>query len=196
MELELPDLGLIPIRDAETGEQMLVDTHDAGFRKRFARIAAQREADLRQAFVRAGVDTLELSTDDDLVHAVMRFADLRKRRSRLSGRGHLPAHMRSGMSPPHPTRPWRNPRDTARHLPVAPVPVAAAGAAAAGAAVPVAAAAQEEAGAALCQPVHRQGRPWAPARACAATSRRCCSCWPSRPCCLPRRARSPWSACR
>ena len=95
MELELPDLGLIPIRDAETGEQMLVDTHDAAFRKRFARIAAQREADLRQAFARAGVDTLELSTSDDLVHAVMRFTELRKRRSRLSGAANLPAHLRS-----------------------------------------------------------------------------------------------------
>ncbi len=85
MELDLPDLGLVPIRDAETGEQLLVDTHDAGFRRRFARIAAQREAELRQSFVQAGVDTLELSTDDDLVQTVMRFADLRKRRSRLSG---------------------------------------------------------------------------------------------------------------
>ena len=85
MELDLPDLGMVPIRDAETGEQLLVDTHDAGFRKRFARIAAQREADLRQTFAQSGVDTLELSTDDDLVQAVMRFADLRKRRSRLSG---------------------------------------------------------------------------------------------------------------
>ena len=86
-ELDLPDLGLIPIRDAETGEQLLVDTHDAGFRKRFARIAAQREADLRQALVRAGVDTLELCTDDDLMESVLRFTDLRKRRSRLSGAG-------------------------------------------------------------------------------------------------------------
>ncbi|MEP6968877.1 MAG: DUF58 domain-containing protein [Betaproteobacteria bacterium] len=85
MELDLPDLGLVPIRDAETGEQLLVDTHDAGFRRRFARIAAQRESELRQAFVLAGVDTLELSTDDDLVQTVMRFADLRKRRSRLTG---------------------------------------------------------------------------------------------------------------
>lgn len=93
MELELPDLGLIPIRDAETGEQLLVDTHDAGFRKRFARIAAQREADLRQIFARAGVDTLELSTDGDLVQSVMRFAELRKRRSRLSGSTSLPAHL-------------------------------------------------------------------------------------------------------
>ena len=82
LELELPDLGLIPIRDSETGEQLLVDTHDAGFRKRFARIAAQREADLRQSLARAGVDSLELSTDDDLAEALMRFTDLRKRRSR------------------------------------------------------------------------------------------------------------------
>jgi uncharacterized protein (DUF58 family) len=94
MELELPDLGLIPIRDAETGEQLLVDTHDAGFRKRFARIAAQREADLRQIFVRAGVDTLELSTDDDLVSSVMRFAEMRKCRSRLTGSRAMPAHLR------------------------------------------------------------------------------------------------------
>ena len=98
LELELPDLGLIPIRDAETGEQLLVDTHDAGFRKRFARIAAQREADLRQALARAGVDTLELSTDDDLVDAILRFTDLRKRRSRSSGAhaaaGRLPTHLR------------------------------------------------------------------------------------------------------
>ncbi len=92
MELDLPDLGLVPIRDAETGEQLLVDTHDAGFRKRFARIAAQREADLRQAFVQAGVDTLELSTDDDLVQTVMRFADLRKRRSRVSGASSVAVH--------------------------------------------------------------------------------------------------------
>ncbi|WP_326533277.1 DUF58 domain-containing protein [Pseudorhodoferax sp.] len=95
LELELPDLGLIPIRDAETGEQLLVDTSDAGFRKRFARIAAQREAELRQALGEAGVDTLELSTDDDLAGAVLRFAELRRRRSRLSGAGGgLPTHLR------------------------------------------------------------------------------------------------------
>ena len=93
MELQLPDLGLLTIRDAETGEQLLVDTHDAGFRRRFARIAAQREADLRQALVRAGVDALELSTDGDLVDAVMRFTEMRKRRSRRTAGG-LPAHLK------------------------------------------------------------------------------------------------------
>ncbi|TAG36562.1 MAG: DUF58 domain-containing protein [Polaromonas sp.] len=93
LELELPDLGLIPIRDSETGEQLLVDTHDAGFRMRFARIAAQREAGLRQSLAQAGVDTLELSTDDDLVNALVRFTDLRKRRSRATAGGVLPQHL-------------------------------------------------------------------------------------------------------
>src|SRR5256714_10114844 len=86
LESELPDLGLIPFRDAETGEQVLVDTHDAGFRRRFAAAAAKREAALRGAFAEAGVDVLELSTQDDLVESIRRFAELRKRRSRTAAR--------------------------------------------------------------------------------------------------------------
>jgi uncharacterized protein (DUF58 family) len=109
LELDLPDLGLIPIRDAETGQQLLVDTHDAGFRQRFARIAAQREAQLRESLGRAGVDTLELSTDDDLAEAVMRFIELRKRRQRLGREGlagrpvptQLPTRTRQGLGIRH-----------------------------------------------------------------------------------------------
>jgi len=86
LELNLPNLGLIPIRDAETGEQLLVDTSDPGFRQRFTRLAAQREAQLREGLARAGVDTLELSTDDDLAEALRRFIDLRHRRVRPPGR--------------------------------------------------------------------------------------------------------------
>jgi uncharacterized protein (DUF58 family) len=93
LELDLPDLGLLTIRDSETGEQLLVDTHDAGFRKRFARIAAQREAELREGFMRASVDALELSTDGDLVDAVVRFAEMRRRRVRFAS-GSMPAHLR------------------------------------------------------------------------------------------------------
>ncbi|WP_225784158.1 DUF58 domain-containing protein [Xenophilus sp. Marseille-Q4582] len=93
LELDLPDLGLVPLTDAETGEQLWVDTHDAGFRRRFARLAADRETALREALARAGVDALELSTEDDLVQAIVRFSDLRKRRVRTgrSGPATLPA---------------------------------------------------------------------------------------------------------
>jgi uncharacterized protein (DUF58 family) len=93
MEQTLPDLGLLTLRDAETGEHLLVDTHDAGFRKRFAHLAAQRETQLREGLARAGVDTLELATDDNLVDALVRFVELRKRRARLSS-GSLPAHLK------------------------------------------------------------------------------------------------------
>ena len=94
LEMELPDLGLLVIQDSETGEQVFVDTHDRGFRKRFAELAAKREEELRTAFRQAGVDALELATDDDLVDAIMRFADLRKRRSQLAtGGATLPAHI-------------------------------------------------------------------------------------------------------
>ncbi|MBE7939273.1 MULTISPECIES: DUF58 domain-containing protein [Ramlibacter] len=95
MELDIPDLGLLTLRDAETGEQLLVDTHDAGFRRRFARVAAQREAELRAALAQAGVDALELSTGGDLAEAVLRFAEMRRRRSRLSSGAGFPAHLQA-----------------------------------------------------------------------------------------------------
>ena len=94
LELELPDLGLITIRDVETGEHLLVDTHDAGFRNRFSRIAAQREGELRQSLAQAGVDTLELSTEDDLVESVARFVDMRKRRNQR----HVKPILRTGTA--------------------------------------------------------------------------------------------------
>jgi uncharacterized protein (DUF58 family) len=93
LEMELPDLGLLVVQDAETGEQMFVDTHDRGFRRRFADAAARRETKLRSAFARAGVDALEVSTEDDLLDAILRFADLRKLRRRWAASGHLPRHL-------------------------------------------------------------------------------------------------------
>ena len=84
LEMELPDLGFVLMRDAETGEQLFVDTHDRSFRRRFAALASDQEQKLRSAFGQAGVDALELSTDDDLVNAILRFADLRKRRRQLA----------------------------------------------------------------------------------------------------------------
>jgi uncharacterized protein (DUF58 family) len=94
MEMALPDFGLFMMRDAETGEQLFVDTHDRAFRKRFAALAERRERELRSSFSQAGVDALELSTDDNLVDAVLRFADLRKRRRQLAAGASLPKHLR------------------------------------------------------------------------------------------------------
>ena len=99
LEMALPDIGLVTMRDAESGEQLVVDTHDRGFRERFAAAAQRREAALLEGLARAGVDTLELATDADLLDAILRFADLRKQRSRLAnwsgrpGRASVGAHL-------------------------------------------------------------------------------------------------------
>lgn len=93
LEMDLPDLGMVTMHDAETGEQLLVDTHDPGFRRRFAAAAQAREAALLEALAHAGVDTLELSTDDDLLDAILRFADLRRQRSRIAAGGGAPTHL-------------------------------------------------------------------------------------------------------
>jgi uncharacterized protein (DUF58 family) len=79
-EIELPDVGPIIMEDAETGEQLYVDTHDPGFRQRFSEAARQRESALAETFKRAGIDLLTLSTGDDLVRSIVRFAALRQNR--------------------------------------------------------------------------------------------------------------------
>jgi uncharacterized protein (DUF58 family) len=84
LEKDLPDLGLVIMEDAETGQQLFVDTHDADFRQRFAAIASERESALREAFGAAGADCIELATDSDLVDTLLRFARLRKRRAQLA----------------------------------------------------------------------------------------------------------------
>jgi uncharacterized protein (DUF58 family) len=93
LESQLPDLGMLVVQDAETGEQVFVDTNERGFRRRFAAAAQRREEALRAAFRDAGVDALELSTEDDLIDAIRRFADMRKRRSRLASGGPMPVHL-------------------------------------------------------------------------------------------------------
>ena len=70
-ELELPDLGLILVEDAETGEQLLVDTSDPLLRGRLAARVGAREEELAQAMRRAGVDAHRIATDQDLLDALV-----------------------------------------------------------------------------------------------------------------------------
>jgi uncharacterized protein (DUF58 family) len=83
LEHDLPDLGALLFQDAETGEQLYVDTHDRKFRQRFHEAALNREAALNESFKHAGVDALSLSTEEDLVRAIVRFAQQRKQHRRV-----------------------------------------------------------------------------------------------------------------
>lgn len=99
LERQIPDLGLITMEDPETGEQLFVDTHDPGFRRRFEELALAREAELRSAFSRAGVDVLELDTETSLIDAVVRFVDLRRQRQRLSAASRTSLNTSTGGVP-------------------------------------------------------------------------------------------------
>ena len=79
-ERELPEIGWVVMNDAETGEHLYVDTADKRFRKRFAEVVQRRDEALGTAFRRVGVDALELSTEEDLVRSIVRFAAKRRMR--------------------------------------------------------------------------------------------------------------------
>jgi uncharacterized protein (DUF58 family) len=83
-ETELPDIGLVVLEDAETGEQVHVDTRNSKFRVRFREAAERRQTVLDQAFRQAGVDVLSLSTEDDLVRSIVSFAARRRQRKQIS----------------------------------------------------------------------------------------------------------------
>ncbi len=98
LEMALPDIGLLTVEDAETGEQLLVDTQDAGFRQRFEAMAAQHEQALRDQLQSAGVDVLELATDEDLLAALLRYVALRRQRGRAVSGHRMPAALRTPVA--------------------------------------------------------------------------------------------------
>ena len=81
-EFELPAAGMIYVEDAETGEQIFVDTDDAGFQQRLRAAAGERQAALAAGARTAGTDLFTVTTDEDLVRALARIAELRRRRRR------------------------------------------------------------------------------------------------------------------
>lgn len=72
-EREFPSIGLVRLEDAETGEVMLVNTSDPGFRKAFARQTAKIEADWQETMKKARVDFISLSTQEDYVAKLAAF---------------------------------------------------------------------------------------------------------------------------
>jgi uncharacterized protein (DUF58 family) len=79
-EFELPDAGVIVVEDTETGEQLLVDSSDPEFRRRLREAGEARESALRASTRRAGVDLHDVSTEEDLVGALIRIVESRRRR--------------------------------------------------------------------------------------------------------------------
>jgi uncharacterized protein (DUF58 family) len=78
-EQTLPDVGWIVVEDAETGEQLQVNTGSKAGRELFAQLSQQRRDELRHLCRRMGTDTIELSTDQPYLEPFQRFMDRRLR---------------------------------------------------------------------------------------------------------------------
>ena len=83
-ELELPALGRLALEDAETGEIVEVSTGDARKRAAFAERQAKSQADLARLFRTAGIDSIQLRTDQSYTVILGKFFETRERR-RLRG---------------------------------------------------------------------------------------------------------------
>ncbi|MDT3440597.1 MULTISPECIES: DUF58 domain-containing protein [unclassified Pseudofrankia] len=68
---DLPEAGLVLVEDAETGEQVLVDSSDPLFRARFRDAVAEREAEMAGRMRRAGVPLHRIDTDRDLISSLV-----------------------------------------------------------------------------------------------------------------------------
>jgi len=77
-ELELPDVGFITLRDAETDELLELDTRHPKVRALFAKAARDREASLRDSLRKANVDRLEIRTDQSYAKSLQRFFRMRE----------------------------------------------------------------------------------------------------------------------
>jgi uncharacterized protein (DUF58 family) len=79
-ERKLPNVGLIELEDAETGERVLVDTGSATVRKRFEAAARERSERLRGMLRSRGVDHIPVVTGEDYVRDLVKFFKSRERR--------------------------------------------------------------------------------------------------------------------
>ena len=70
-EIELPNIGLIKLRDNETGKLIWVDTSDKAFRKQFAVNHLKFETELKDIFNRSGIDTTNIFTHENYVKPLM-----------------------------------------------------------------------------------------------------------------------------
>jgi uncharacterized protein (DUF58 family) len=79
-EVRLPDVGLLELEDAETGETVLIDTSSASVRKRYERLGREQQERFKELFSSMGVDQIDVMTDRDYVPKLVHFFRSRERR--------------------------------------------------------------------------------------------------------------------
>ena len=79
-ERSLPNIGIIALEDAETGEQIEINTGDRGVRSRFADVADEQAEQLSRTLRRSNVEEIQLRTGEDYLPALRAFFKQRERR--------------------------------------------------------------------------------------------------------------------
>ena len=82
LETEIADVGVLALEDAESGDLVWLDTSDPAWRQFFARRTSQFETDKRKALASAGVDRIQIRTDQDYAKALTLFFQKRNKRIR------------------------------------------------------------------------------------------------------------------
>ncbi|MBJ21796.1 MAG: DUF58 domain-containing protein [bacterium] len=81
-ELEVPDVGLVALRDAETGEARVVDTGSSAFRQEARTRTESRIKELELRFASLGIDFIHVDAAGDVIDPLVRFFRMRERRGR------------------------------------------------------------------------------------------------------------------
>ena len=79
-ELELPDVGILDLEDAETGEKIRIDTKVRRVREAYQRLALDRMQAKSRILRSANVDTIDVSTDKPYIEPLLKFFRMRERR--------------------------------------------------------------------------------------------------------------------
>jgi uncharacterized protein (DUF58 family) len=82
-EQVLPNVGIITLEDAETGEQIEINTADRMTRTRFSDLAMEKSSELSRTLRRNNIDAITLQTSEDYLPALRSFFRLRERRVRI-----------------------------------------------------------------------------------------------------------------
>ena len=72
-EMELPSVGLLKVKDAESGEDIWIDTSDKKLRNSYRQYWDNKEIQLKQYFNQSGIDFTSIATDEDYVKALMKL---------------------------------------------------------------------------------------------------------------------------
>lgn len=83
-ELELPNLGYVVLKDAETGDVIEVNTGDERKREAFRRRQFRTQSEVRKLFLSAGIDSIQLKTNEPYAASLGRFFETREKRRRHS----------------------------------------------------------------------------------------------------------------